>query len=300
MANRLFRDGYLDSEAVNGLSDFSERVYARMLLAADDAGRLDGRIAILRGKVRPLDSARRNADYEHALSETCRAGLAYCYAVEGARFVQLTKVQKGTPAKMSKFPDWRGTYEIVTVKRQTRDGLKDFVLSSIPDGMPEIPELASVKATLSLPEALPKGSGSDEPTRAGSGSGSETGTVLAPSSAVADSKQASEVFTTAAGKDWHAPPDLIAGLATAYPGVDVPAECAKVRVWLMANPTKRKTERGMPKFLNSWMERAQNRGGVGLFDRPRPAPAPPPQRDPDENARRLAEARAMGEKKGKS
>lgn len=298
MPNRLFRDGYLDSEAVNDLSDFAERVFARMLIAADDAGRLDGRIAILRSKIRPLDSVRRNSDFERALAEICRAGLAYCYAVENGRFVQLTKVQKGTPAKTSKFPDWQGTYEIVTVKRSTRDGKKDFVLSSIPEGMPGMPELPFPKGSLSLPEPLPKGSGSEEPTRAGSGSDSETGSSLAPSSADADSKpEPGEIFTTAAGKEWHAPPDLLEGFAAAFPGVSVPAECAKARVWLLANPTKRKTDRGMPKFLNGWMERAQNRGTAGPYDRPRGLAPPPPQRDPSENARRLAEARAMGERK---
>jgi hypothetical protein len=48
----------------------------------------------------------------------------------------------------------------------------------------------------------------------------------------------------------------------AFPGVDVPAEYLKADSWLAANPTKRKTPRGMPKFLNGWMERAQNRGGA--------------------------------------
>lgn len=123
--------------------------------------------------------------------------------------------------------------------------------------------------------------------------------VVAPSPDTSGSKPSSgETFSTVAGKAWEAPLDLLDGLATAFPGVSVPAECAKARVWLLANPTKRKTPRGMPKFLNSWMERAQNRGTQGPFDRPRGGMAmPPPQRDPSENARRLAEARAMGERK---
>lgn len=50
----------------------------------------------------------------------------------------------------------------------------------------------------------------------------------------------------------------LAPLRTAYPGVDVDAELCKARSWCLANGTRRKTVRGIPKFLNGWMERAQN------------------------------------------
>jgi hypothetical protein len=50
----------------------------------------------------------------------------------------------------------------------------------------------------------------------------------------------------------------------AYPGIDVLGEVRKARAWLEANPTRRKTHRGMPAFLVSWLNRAQNgsRGGT--------------------------------------
>src|SRR5262245_34521437 len=37
-----------------------------------------------------------------------------------------------------------------------------------------------------------------------------------------------------------------------YPGVDVAQELRKALAWTVANPTKRKTARGMPRFLVSW------------------------------------------------
>lgn len=48
----------------------------------------------------------------------------------------------------------------------------------------------------------------------------------------------------------------------AYPAVDVHAELARMRVWLAANPRKRKTKRGVNAFVVSWLSRTQ--------DRPRP------------------------------
>ena len=47
----------------------------------------------------------------------------------------------------------------------------------------------------------------------------------------------------------------------AYPAVDVEQELRKMIAWCDANPTKRKTRRGVAKFINAWLERSQNRGG---------------------------------------
>ena len=51
----------------------------------------------------------------------------------------------------------------------------------------------------------------------------------------------------------------VASWAVAYPGVNVPGELEKARVWCEANPTKRKTHGGVPRFLVSWLNRAQDR-----------------------------------------
>jgi hypothetical protein len=61
--------------------------------------------------------------------------------------------------------------------------------------------------------------------------------------------------------------------AVAYPGVDVLGEARKALAWVNANPTKRKTARGMAKFLLGWMGRVQNSGGSAGWNRPPPAPA---------------------------
>jgi hypothetical protein len=43
-----------------------------------------------------------------------------------------------------------------------------------------------------------------------------------------------------------------------YPAVDVMQEFRNMLGWLKANPTKRKTSSGAPKFINSWLAREQN------------------------------------------
>lgn len=44
-----------------------------------------------------------------------------------------------------------------------------------------------------------------------------------------------------------------------YPNTDVIQQLKKMRAWLDANPTKKKTKGGMKKFINNWLSREQDR-----------------------------------------
>jgi hypothetical protein len=132
--NRIIREGFLDSEAIHALSDAAECFYHRLLLAADDAGRIDGRVEILRARLFPLDSSRRASDVEKALSESLAQGLVIPYEWKGQRFLQITRWQRCSPCVTSKYPWSDGSHRIAYVKVDTRDGEKDFVETSIPYG----------------------------------------------------------------------------------------------------------------------------------------------------------------------
>ena len=45
-----------------------------------------------------------------------------------------------------------------------------------------------------------------------------------------------------------------------YPAVNVEQELRNMKGWCAANPTKRKTIRGVNKFINGWLSRAQDKG----------------------------------------
>lgn len=47
-----------------------------------------------------------------------------------------------------------------------------------------------------------------------------------------------------------------------YPAVDVAQEIRGMIGWIKANPTRRKTRRGIKRFMNSWLSRAQDQGGT--------------------------------------
>ncbi len=65
--------------------------------------------------------------------------------------------------------------------------------------------------------------------------------------------------TVGKAKTWDLPSALVAEWSRIFPGVDVMAQCVKARGWAEANPTKRKTARGMAGFLFRWMDEEQNR-----------------------------------------
>lgn len=65
------------------------------------------------------------------------------------------------------------------------------------------------------------------------------------------------------GKTWDVPADFDREIAAAFPAQPRQAVYAEIRLWLVANPTKRKTLRGMPKFIAAWFGRRQDKGVTG-------------------------------------
>lgn len=51
--------------------------------------------------------------------------------------------------------------------------------------------------------------------------------------------------------------------AKLYPAVDVPQALRNIQAWCMSNPERRKTRRGVMRFINTWLAREQNRGRPG-------------------------------------
>jgi hypothetical protein len=62
--------------------------------------------------------------------------------------------------------------------------------------------------------------------------------------------------------DTYTPDDAdVIAWEKAYPAIDVYQELNAMESWLDANPTRRKTPKGIKRFINSWLARAQDKGG---------------------------------------
>ena len=63
------------------------------------------------------------------------------------------------------------------------------------------------------------------------------------------------------GTMWAPSDEQVAKWKTLYPAVDVDQELNAMVGWLDANPTRRKTKRGISRFCNTWLSKAQDKGG---------------------------------------
>lgn len=111
MPTRLIREGILESEAVNSLSIEAELFYRRLMSIADDYGRADGRVEILRGRLFSLQLERWTPQaVESAVAEcarTCTADgtpLVSAYTVGGKACLQINNFGQRTRTK-SRFPE---------------------------------------------------------------------------------------------------------------------------------------------------------------------------------------------------
>ena len=66
---------------------------------------------------------------------------------------------------------------------------------------------------------------------------------------------------TTCGEDWTPDDEKVVAWQHAYKNIDVFSEMDAMACWLDANPQNRKTKRGMNRFVNAWLSRADKQGG---------------------------------------
>lgn len=70
-----------------------------------------------------------------------------------------------------------------------------------------------------------------------------------------------EAIPLVGGVEWHCPPALLTELDRLYPAVDPVQTFREIRAWCITNPGKRKTTRGVERFVNRWFAQEQDRHG---------------------------------------
>lgn len=105
MPNRIIKESICTSEQIDKLSAFAETTFYRLIVNADDFGRMDGRVAVLRARLFPLKDVR-TSQIEDALRELASVELVNTYYVDGKPFVRLSGWDRHQQirAKKSKYP----------------------------------------------------------------------------------------------------------------------------------------------------------------------------------------------------
>lgn len=105
MANRIVKEGILRSDKVNSLSWTAEVFYRRLMSVADDFGRFDARLPIVRSALYPLRLDRvSEADIVKWMNECSEAGLISQYEVDNKPYMEIIEFGQTLRIKKSKYP----------------------------------------------------------------------------------------------------------------------------------------------------------------------------------------------------
>ena len=106
MPNRMLKESILSSEKFNSLTWFEQSTYIRLILLADDYGRLDGRDVILKSYCYPLDDKVTRSAISKAISHMVNVGLLQKYEVNNKPYLYFPNFGKyqRLRSRTSKYP----------------------------------------------------------------------------------------------------------------------------------------------------------------------------------------------------
>jgi hypothetical protein len=201
--------------------------YLGLSCFADDAGRFEWDLRLLRADLDPFDTKFGGVDgIASLLAQLVAAGRVVPYDANGKKHGEIPSFVKHQHPKKPSFrcPE--------PVRNQFGTGT----------------------------EPVPAGSGGEVEEE---GEAEEEGTTAAavPDPLVVTAPSAVVAVLPCVGQgahDYAVTQAEIDAWAPAYPGIDVKVEVLKARAWLEANPAKRKTQSGVQRFLVSWFGRSQD------------------------------------------
>lgn len=104
MPNRILREGILESQRVNRLTESEEVFYRRLMSIVDDYGRYEAHPSLLLARLYPLKlNQKGEADVARYLNATTGQRLAFTYQAVGKVFLQLLSFRQQTRSE-SRFP----------------------------------------------------------------------------------------------------------------------------------------------------------------------------------------------------
>lgn len=120
MPNRILRDAALDSDRLAAVSEPAEVLFYRLIMLADDFGRFDGRMSVIRSRAFALRQSVPEEEVSARMQELCKVGLIHSYSVSGKPYISIPRFGQRQRAEKSKFP--APPDERQTDDRQTTDG----------------------------------------------------------------------------------------------------------------------------------------------------------------------------------
>lgn len=223
MPNRIIKESIRTSDSINELNWFEECLFYRLIVSCDDYGRFDGRPAIIKGTCFPLKENVTVKTIKDALDKLATAELVNLYTVDGKPYLSLPTWEhhQTVRAKKSKYPS-PDERDVQSSENICKQMRSDVHVfeNRNPNPIREYDNSARVETALAPVEAIPLNDGSE----------------------------------------WRCPLVDYEEYVRLYPGVDVEKEFRNMRAWCNSNREKRKTARGIKRFVNRWLSRQQDSG----------------------------------------
>ena len=232
MPNRIIKESIRTSDSINSLNWFEECLFYRLVVSCDDYGRFDGRPAIIKGTCFPLKDNVTVKAINDALKKLATAELVNLYTVDGKPYLSL--------------PTWE--------RHQTRRASKSKYPS--PDDGEMISSENNCMQMNADVHVFENGIRNRNTINDNNKRGAET--------PLADV----EPITLNDGTEWKCPLADYEEYKRLYPSVDIDNAFREMRAWCNSNPTKRKTARGIKRFVNGWLSRQQDSGKICNASKP--------------------------------
>ncbi len=231
MPNRILKESICTSLEIDALNWFEEVLFYRLIVTADDYGICPADPVLLAHFLFPRKVSVTRKMMEDALKHLEKAHLIQCYtAGDKGVFLQLIS--------------WNA-HQRLRKSRRKYPAPEDFSeeTEGQPEDEPEEVSAAPAPARMETEDSSPDDSSPDDSSPEDS----------SPPVLTLPLNDGSEYPVTQAEADEY---------AALYPAVDILQELRAMRGWCLNNERRQKTRSGIRRFINSWMARAQDQGGV--------------------------------------
>ena len=237
MPNRILKESICSSEEIDSLSWFEEVLFYRLIVKCDDYGRYDGRLKFVKNSCFPLKDITEK-DVEKALYKLSAVGLVRAYESQGRPYLQLVtwEQHQNIRAKKSKYPEFDETC---------------IQMYSSESGCSRNPIQSESKSK----------------SESYSDNCSEQ-TTSEPPKPIAPPKPVLITLQLNTGAEYEIYQEDVEEWSNLYPAVDVMQCLRNMKGWLLSNPAKRKTNKGIKRFITTWLQKEQDRGGTPGYNRP--------------------------------
>lgn len=243
---RMFSKQIIDSDAFLDMPLSTQALYFHLSMRADDDGFLNNAKKIMR-----LIGANQN-DYDLLLAKSFIIQFP-----EGICVIKHWRINNYLRADRYKETMYQEEKAMLDIKENGRYSLKDTIgsRSGIPDGY-------RLETQVSI------GKDSIDKDRVGKESIGEDTTVCLDPETDPDRTPAISLTLNDKTEYWIFD-DQVDLWTELFPAVDVMQELRKMKSWLDSNPSRRKTKRGILRFVNGWLSKEQ--------DKPKPSKNTPGQ-----------------------